>query len=127
MPLRQAAQIADQTLERIMPMIRVGMTELDLANELDYRSKKLGSEGPAFETIVASGERTALPHAHASPEKLEANELIMIDFGTIYDGYYSDITRTIGFGEVNPRSEKLMRSYWQLKNQLFKRFLSIKR
>lgn len=100
--LRQAAQIADQTLERIMPMIRVGMTELDLANELDYRSKKLGSEGPAFETIVASGERTALPHAHASQKKLEANELIMIDFGTIYDGYYSDITRTIGFGEVKP-------------------------
>ena len=85
--LRQAAQIADQTLERIMPMIRVGMTELELANELDYRSKKLGSEGPAFETIVASGERTALPHAHASQKKLEANELIMIDFlGTIYDG-----------------------------------------
>ncbi|WP_291291082.1 Xaa-Pro peptidase family protein [Enterococcus sp.] len=100
--LRQAARIADQTLEQIMPMIRVGMTELELANELDYRSKKLGSEGPAFETIVASGERTALPHAHASQKKIEANELIMIDFGTIYHGYYSDITRTIGFGEVKP-------------------------
>ena len=57
--LRQAAQIADQTLEWIMPMIRVGMTELDLANELDYRSKKLGSEGPAFETIFRRAYRVA--------------------------------------------------------------------
>ncbi|MDU5336113.1 aminopeptidase P family protein [Enterococcus sp.] len=98
--IKQAAAIADQTLEMILPMIRVGMTELELANEIDYRSKKLGSEGPAFETIVASGERTALPHAHASQKKITANELIMIDFGAIYQGYYSDITRTFGFGEV---------------------------
>ena len=98
--IKQAASIADQTLEKILPMIRVGMTELELANEIDYHSKKLGSEGAAFETIVASGERTALPHAHASQKKIAENELIMIDFGTIYQGYYSDITRTFGFGEV---------------------------
>lgn len=98
--IKQAAAIADQTLEEILPMIRVGMTELELANEIDYHSKKLGSEGPAFETIVASGARTALPHAHASQKKIAANELIMIDFGAIYQGYYSDITRTFAFGEV---------------------------
>lgn len=98
--IKQAALIADQTLEVILPLIRMGMTELELANEIDYRSKKLGSEGPAFETIVASGVRTALPHAHASQKKIEADELIMIDFGSIYQGYYSDITRTFAFGEV---------------------------
>lgn len=98
--IRQAAVIADQTLELILPLIRSGMSELELANEIDYRSKKLGSEGPAFETIVASGVRTALPHAHASQKKIAANELIMIDFGAIYQGYYSDITRTFAFGEV---------------------------
>ena len=106
--IKQAAAIADQTLEVILPMIRSGMTELELANEIDYRSKKLGSEGPAFETIVASGERTALPHAHASQKKINANELIMIDFGAIYQGYYSDITRTFGFGEV---SEEIKAAY----------------
>lgn len=106
--IKQAAAIADQTLEVILPMIRSGMTELELANEIDYRSKKLGSEGPAFETIVASGERTALPHAHASQKKIAANELIMIDFGVIYQGYYSDITRTFGFGEV---SEEIKAAY----------------
>ncbi|MBS5820742.1 MAG: aminopeptidase P family protein [Enterococcus gilvus] len=103
--LRKAAALADQTLERILPMIRVGMTELELANEIDYHSKKLGSDGPAFETIVASGERTALPHAHASQKKIAANELLMIDFGTIYQGYYSDITRTFAFGEVKKEIE----------------------
>lgn len=106
--IKQAAAIADQTLEVIFPMIRSGMTELELANEIDYRSKKLGSEGPAFETIVASGDRTALPHAHASQKKIAANELIMIDFGAIYQGYYSDITRTFGFGEV---SEEIKAAY----------------
>lgn len=106
--IKQAAAIADQTLEVILPMIRSGMTELELANEIDYSSKKLGSEGPAFETIVASGERTALPHAHASQKKINANELIMIDFGAIYQGYYSDITRTFGFGEV---SEEIKAAY----------------
>lgn len=104
--IKQAAAIADQTLEIILPMIRSGMSELELANEIDYRSKKLGSEGPAFETIVASGTRTALPHAHASQKKIETNELIMIDFGSIYQGYYSDITRTFGFGEVSAEIEQ---------------------
>lgn len=99
--IKQAATIADQTLEVILPMVHSEMTELELANEIDYRSKKLGSEGPAFETIVASGSRTALPHAHASNKKIQANELIMIDFGAIYQGYYSDITRTFAFGEVS--------------------------
>ncbi|REC30927.1 peptidase M24 family protein [Enterococcus pseudoavium] len=106
--LKRAAQIADQTLEQVLPLIQVGMTELELANEIDYRSKKLGSEGPAFETIVASGSRTAMPHAHASQKKISANELIMIDFGSIYQGYYSDITRTFGFGKV---SEAIKETY----------------
>lgn len=98
--IKQAAKIADQTLEEILPLICTGMTEIELANEIDYRSKKIGSAGPAFETIVASGARTALPHAHASQKEIQANELIMIDFGAIYQGYYSDITRTFAFGEV---------------------------
>lgn len=109
--IRQAAKIADQTLERILPLIRSGMTEIELANEIDYRSKQLGSEGAAFETIVASGKRTALPHAHASQKKIAANELIMIDFGAIYQGYYSDITRTFAFGKVE---EKIQQTYQTL-------------
>lgn len=109
--IKRAATIADQTLETILPLIRVGMTELEVANEIDYQSKKLGSEGPAFETIVASGVRTALPHAHASQKKIQANELIMIDFGAIYQGYYSDITRTFAFGTV---ADQIKKTYQQV-------------
>ncbi len=104
--IRKAAAISDQTLHEVLPMIQAGMTELELANEIDYRSKRLGSEGPAFETIVAAGKRTALPHAHASHAVIEKDQLIMIDFGSIYHGYYSDITRTFGFGTVGTEIEQ---------------------
>lgn len=99
--LKQAAKLADQTFSYITTIIKPGMTELDVANEIDYYSKRIGSEGPAFETIVASGTRTALPHAHASKKIIQGNELIMIDFGCIVNGYYSDMTRTFALGEVD--------------------------
>ncbi|MBV7389492.1 MULTISPECIES: M24 family metallopeptidase [Enterococcus] len=105
--IKKAAQLADETLAEIIPFIQAGMTEIELANEIDYRSKKKGSDGPAFETIVASGQRTALPHAHASHKKISVNELIMIDFGTINQGYYSDITRTFAFGQVSAEIETI--------------------
>ena len=99
--LQKAAALADQTFAYITTIIKPGMSELDVANEIDYYSKRIGSEGPAFETIVASGVRTALPHAHASKKIIQANELIMIDFGCIVEGYYSDMTRTFALGEVS--------------------------
>lgn len=106
--LRIAAELADRTFSYILTILKPGMTELDVANEIDYYSKRIGSEGPAFETIVASGKRTALPHAHASKKIINENELIMIDFGCIYKGYYSDMTRTFSLGKV---SEKIKNVY----------------
>lgn len=104
--LRKAARLADQTFAYITTIIKSGMLELDVANEIDYYSKRIGSEGPAFETIVASGVRTALPHAHASKKIIQENELIMIDFGCIVDGYYSDMTRTFALGKVDDSIKK---------------------
>lgn len=109
--LRKAAQLADQTFAYITTIIKPGMSELDVANEIDYYSKRIGSEGPAFETIVASGKRTALPHAHASKKIIQKNELIMIDFGCIFGGYYSDVTRTFALGEV---TEEIRQAYQQV-------------
>lgn len=99
--IRQAAMLADQTFSHVLTLIKPGMTELALANEIDYLSKKYRSDGPAFETIVASGTRTALPHAHATHKKIEQDELIMLDFGCTVEGYYSDLTRTFALGEVS--------------------------
>ncbi len=105
--LREAAKLADQTFAYILGVIRPGMTELEVANEIDYYGKGLGSAGPAFETIVASGKRTALPHAHASKKVIQGNELIMIDFGTICEGYYSDMTRTFALGKVSDEQKDM--------------------
>ncbi|MHC5216312.1 M24 family metallopeptidase [Enterococcus sp. LJL128] len=109
--LRKAAGLADQTFSYIISIIKSGMSELDAANEIDYYSKRIGSEGPAFETIVASGIRTALPHAHASKKIIQENELIMIDFGCISGGYYSDMTRTFALGKVD---DGIKRTYDQV-------------
>ncbi len=98
--------IAEQAFENVLPLIKVGVSEKDIAIELEYQMAKLGSERPAFDTIVASGERGALPHGKASNKKLMGNEFIVFDFGAVYNGYHSDITRTVYFG--NPTEEEIL-------------------
>ncbi len=104
--IKKALMIAEQAFEKILPLIKVGITEKDIAIELEYQMAKLGSEKPAFDTIVASGERGALPHGKASNKKLMGNEFIVFDFGAVYEGYHSDITRTIYFG--SPDEEEIL-------------------
>jgi Xaa-Pro aminopeptidase len=76
-----------------MKRFRVGLPELEVAAELEFQMKALGCEKPAFDTIVAVGERSALPHAHPSTRRIQANELLLIDMGATLDGYTSDMTR----------------------------------
>ena len=104
--IKKALMIAEQAFENILPLIKVGVSEKDIAIELEYQMAKLGSERPAFDTIVASGERGALPHGKASNKKLIGNEFIVFDFGAVYNGYHSDITRTVYFG--NPSEEEIL-------------------
>lgn len=99
--IQVAAKIADQTFEHILKYIKPGMTEKQVANEIDQYGVSLGADGPAFETIVASGKRSSLPHGHASNKVIKNNELIIFDFGFLKDMYYSDITRTIALGTVS--------------------------
>ncbi|MCX7720906.1 MAG: Xaa-Pro peptidase family protein [Dictyoglomus thermophilum] len=104
--IKKALMIAEQAFENVLPLIKVGVSEKDIAIELEYQMAKLGSERPAFDTIVASGERGALPHGKASNKKLMGNEFIVFDFGAVYNGYHSDITRTVYFG--NPTEEEIL-------------------
>ncbi|MBN2543994.1 aminopeptidase P family protein [bacterium] len=99
--INQASRIAEQALIDTIPFIKPGVTELEVAAELEYRMKKGGGEYPAFNTIVASGPNSALPHARASSKKLKKGELLVIDYGTVYDGYHCDITRTFVLGKAN--------------------------
>lgn len=97
--IREACQISKKVWHEVLQMIRPGITELDVAAEISYRARKHGADGDAFEPIVASGWRSALPHGLASRKKLEHGELVVIDFGCSRDGFNADITRTISIGD----------------------------
>lgn len=99
--IKKAAQISDLTFQHILDFIKPGMTEQQVANEIDQYGLAHGADKPAFETIVASGHRSALPHGHASDKIIEENELIILDFGFEADHYFSDITRTIALGNIS--------------------------
>jgi Xaa-Pro aminopeptidase len=83
---------------------------MDIAAELDFQMRMLGAEKPAFETIVASGTRTALPHAHPTAKKIVANELLLIDMGATLDGYDSDMTRMSFLGVPSKRVNNLYKA-----------------
>lgn len=107
--LRQAAAIADAALSAALGKFESGMTEAALKAEIDYQVLLRGGEGAAFPTIVASGLNGSFPHAGASDKVIAANELVTIDFGAIWNGYCSDMTRTVWFGELSEADAKLVR------------------
>lgn len=104
--IKRAIRIAENSLNGIMDLIKPGTKERDIAIELEYRMLKNGAEGIAFPIIVASGYRAALPHAKAGNRKLKLNDIVLIDFGCIFDGYNSDITRTFFLGKPSKLLKK---------------------
>jgi Xaa-Pro aminopeptidase len=96
--IRRSVALSDQAYLKTISKLRAGMTEIDVAAEAEYRMRKLGADGPSFETIVASGKRSALPHAQPTAAKIRTNQLLLIDMGASLDGYASDMTRTVHLG-----------------------------
>jgi Xaa-Pro aminopeptidase/Xaa-Pro dipeptidase len=92
--IRKASRIAADALQAVLPLIKVGVCERDIALELEYRMRKGGAEKAAFETIVASGPNGALPHARAGSRKLASGDALVVDYGAVYGGYHSDETCT---------------------------------
>ena len=105
--IRCSVELTAQALAAVLPLVRPGARERDLAAELEYRMRCLGAEKPAFDTIVASGARTALPHARASGRLLGKNEFVLFDVGAILDGYSSDMTRTVHLGPAPKQARRL--------------------
>lgn len=105
--IKQACEITDQAFEHILTFIKAGVTEIAVANELDRFLKEKGASGMSFDTIVASGVRSSMPHGVASDKVIEHGDMVTLDFGCYYKGYTSDMTRTIAVGEVNPELEKI--------------------
>ncbi|HTY58680.1 MAG TPA: Xaa-Pro peptidase family protein [Bacteroidota bacterium] len=101
--IEQAAAIADRVFSEVLASIRPGVTELDVASEISYLNRRRGGESDAFDVIVASGPRGALPHARPTARKLRKGEFVLLDFGSRVRGYNSDLTRTVALGRVPRR------------------------
>lgn len=98
MAIQKAVDIAEKAFDHLLGLLTPGMSERDAAAELEFAMRRFGADALAFDTIVASGPRGALPHGRASDKILQAGELITFDFGARLDGYNSDITRTVFLG-----------------------------
>ncbi|HUZ46077.1 MAG TPA: Xaa-Pro peptidase family protein [Terriglobia bacterium] len=105
--IRKACELTVAVFEDVRGEIRPGILERDLAAEIEYRMKRKGADGFAFETIVASGKRSAWPHAHPTSKLLEKSDLVIIDLGAILAGYAADMTRTLYLGTPGPRVRRL--------------------
>ena len=103
---RRASAIADKAFADILPQIRPGVTERELAAKLESAMLLLGSEERSFATIVASGRRSAMPHGTASGKVIEKGDFVTFDFGAVWDGYHSDITRTVVVGKASPEQKE---------------------
>jgi Xaa-Pro aminopeptidase len=108
--IRRSVETNSRAFEQVVNRVRAGITEQDLAAELEYRMRRLGAQKPAFETIIAGGERGALPHAQPTSAKLENGGLVVVDMGAVQDGYCSDMTRMLFLGSPGPKVKRTYRA-----------------
>lgn len=105
--LKKAVLIADQAYTHIITYLRPGLTENQVALELEYTMRRLGAEKIAFDIIVASGVRSSLPHGRASDKVIQYGDFVTMDFGAVYEGYHSDITRTVVIGKASNKQREI--------------------
>jgi Xaa-Pro aminopeptidase len=101
--IRQAARLAGEAFQAALPAVRGGVIERDVAARLEFELRRRGSEWHPFPTIVASGPRSALPHARTADRPLRAGDFVVVDFGAQVDGYCADLTRTVVMGRADER------------------------
>lgn len=106
---RKACAIADAAFAKVLPRLHPGMTEREAAAQLECEMLLAGSEEKSFTTIVASGKRSAMPHGTATDKPLETGDFITFDFGAVWNGYHSDMTRTIVLGHASQEQKEFYR------------------
>jgi Xaa-Pro aminopeptidase len=108
--IRHAVGISSRAFEQVASKVRAGMKESDVAADLEYRMRRLGAEKPSFETIVAAGERSALPHAQPTAARLREGGLVVVDMGAFHQGYASDMTRMLFVGKPGAKVKRVYRA-----------------
>ena len=105
--IARAEAVGDQAFDDILGFLKPGLTELQVAARLEYTMKQLGAEKLSFDTIVASGIHSSMPHASPTEKILEPGDFVTMDFGCVYQGYWSDMTRTVVMGKAGEEQKKL--------------------
>lgn len=105
--IRKAEHIGDMAFEKVLPMIKRGVSECELAAEIEYQMRLQGAEGVSFETIVVSGVKSGMPHGKPSDKKFEPGDFVVMDFGCQVNGYCSDMTRTVAIERVSDEHKKI--------------------
>ncbi len=105
--MQRATKIAEAAFEQVLPEIKPGRSELEIALDLEFAMRRMGAEGMAFPIIAASGPRSSLPHGRASERVLEVGDFLTLDFGAIYNGYCSDMTRTVVLGKPSEKQREI--------------------
>jgi len=105
--LKTAIEITDVVFDEIIPIIKEGITENEIAAQISYKFKQNGAEGDSYDPIVASGWRSALPHATPTNKALEKGDFVVMDFGALYNGYHADMTRTVVIGPPTDKHKEI--------------------
>lgn len=105
--IKKAEEIGDVVFSKILNIIKPGITELEVAAHLEFLMKQQGAQGLSFDTIVASGVNSAKPHAVPGYKKIEKGDFVTMDFGCVYEGYCSDMTRTIVVGKASRKQREI--------------------
>ena len=105
--IKKSQEITDNAFAHILNYIKAGVTEREIALELEFFMRKTGSEGVAFDTIAVSGKSSSLPHGVPTDKPLEVGDFLTMDFGAVYNGYCSDMTRTVAIGYVTDEQQKV--------------------
>ena len=105
--IEKAQRIAESAFDDILKFIEVGRTEREIALRLDSLMLEHGAEAMSFETIVLSGKKTSMPHGAPSDKRVDSGDFVLMDFGAVYDGYHSDMTRTVCVGEPTDKQRKI--------------------
>lgn len=115
--IKAAEELGDAAFSYILEHIKPGMTELEVATEIEYFMRKNGAWKTSFETVVASGYRSSMPHGTASSKVIEKGEFLTLDFGCVLDGYCSDMTRTVAVGNISQEEKDIYNLVLKAQNE----------
>jgi len=119
--IRKSVEIADRAFEYILAYIRPGIREYEIAAEIEHFMRESGAQGPSFETIVASGWRSSLPHGVASDRRIEKGDMVILDYGAVFEGYCSDITRTVFVGGADSKKLEIYNTVLEAQKRAIER------